>query len=1028
MASIDRTSIEKRILEIGGAYLERSKDSGNMFEAKGPLGKAMAWVMDDPQFKVDMFRLVDVMPMLQTPAEVAEHLNAYLGTRNLTERGWMSKSLGWLAGNSLTAGLTARAVQANVGQMAHIFIAGASAAEALKILARRRKDGIAFTLDLLGEAAVASDEADVYQQRYLELLDTLAGAKNLQEPHAVLTHDDRGPIPAINISVKLSALFPFCDPLNFAGSLEGIAGRLAPILRRGRDLGFFVNWDMENWALKDLTLTLFERMMLEPEFKTYPHFGIALQAYLKSGPADLSRVVALARKRGAPLTVRLVKGAYWDYENIVSRQQHWPLPVFADKSSTDATYEVMTEAILENRQWIKPAFGTHNVRSLAHAIAYAQAINVPPAGYEFQMLYGMADSVKKALARDGYRVREYVPIGEVLPGMAYLVRRLLENTSNESFLRHQYQEKASLQVLLKPPLLSPQAPGPGGSLGAPAPVAPAAPNTPNTPAAAAGADADLERRLDRPFENEPVLDFSNAAERARYHEALTAARGRLGQRHFCRIDGKPVDTAQTLLSVNPANPAETIGASAAADAALARQAVDVAVKAAPAWAATPWTARAVLLLKAADLMRRRHHELAAWITLETAKPWRESSADVAEAIDFCEYYARAAHALRRPRRVSFMPGEDSIYAYRPKGPTVVISPWNFPLAIPTGMVAAALVTGNPVIFKPAEQSTLIGARLVELLLEAGFPPGVIAYLPGPGEIVGPALIEHPAVHTIAFTGSMAVGLKITQLASQVPAGQAHVKRVIAEMGGKNAIIVDDDADLDEAVLGVAQSAFGYAGQKCSACSRVIVLGATGERFVKRLVGRIRDLTLGPAENPGCDVPPVIDADAHARLTQAIAAARQKYTVLGDRPVPQPGYFVPPVVVTGVRPEDPLAQDELFGPVLTVLEARDFDHALAIANGTRFALTGGVYSRHPEHLAQVRERFHVGNLYINRPITGALVGRQPFGGFGLSGVGSKAGGPDYLLQFVNPYVVTENTMRRGFAPETVILDAGSSEKK
>jgi RHH-type proline utilization regulon transcriptional repressor/proline dehydrogenase/delta 1-pyrroline-5-carboxylate dehydrogenase len=417
-------------------------------------------------------------------------------------------------------------------------------------------------------------------------------------------------------------------------------------------------------------------------------------------------------------------------------------------------------------------------------------------------------------------------------------------------------------------------------------------------------------------------------------------------------------------------------------------------------------------------MRARRHDLAATQVFEVGKPWREADADVAEAIDFCDYYARQAILLAAPRRVD-VPGEENSTVHAPRGVAVVIAPWNFPLAILTGMTTAALVTGNTVVMKPAEQSSLVAKQLHEILLEAGTPPAALAFLPGRGEVVGPALVAHPDTAVVAFTGSRDVGLAINRLAAESTAGDHRlVKRVIAEMGGKNAIIIDDDADLDEAVVAVTQSAFGFQGQKCSACSRVIVLDQVHEAFVSRLAGAVGSLSVGPPADPGMRIGPLVDEQARDRVRSFIDLGRQTAREVVAMDVGQladRGWFVGPHVFADVDPTGPLGQEEIFGPVLAVLRARDFDHAVALANDTRYALTAGVFSRSPARLARAREALEAGNLYLNRGITGALVHRQPFGGYRMSGIGSKAGGPDYLLQFVVPRTVTENTMRRGFAP-------------
>ncbi len=482
------------------------------------------------------------------------------------------------------------------------------------------------------------------------------------------------------------------------------------------------------------------------------------------------------------------------------------------------------------------------------------------------------------------------------------------------------------------------------------------------------------------------------------------------------MNGEDLFTLKTIVSTNPSHPQEVIGRVARADTDAAERSIVVAAQALADWRATAPEERAAFLFRAAEKMREQRLTLAAWEVLEAGKPWREADADVCEAIDYLNYYGQEMLRLAAPRQLGDYPGEVNTYCYQPRGIAVVIAPWNFPLAILTGMTAAALVAGNTVIMKPAEQTSVIAAQLMEIFRGVGLPPGVLAYLPGIGEEVGEYLVGHPRTNVIAFTGSLAVGLHINESAAKTGASQHGIKKIIAELGGKNAIIVDDDADLDEAVLGTVQSAFGYAGQKCSACSRVIVLEHVYEQFLSRLIEATRSLSVGPAEQPHTRVPPLIDEEAHQRVRAAIDTAKREGRVVLEMEAPIEGHFVGPVIVTDVSPQSVTAQEEIFGPVLAVLKVRDFDEALSVALGTRYALTGGLFSRSPAHIERARQEFRVGNLYLNRKITGALVGRQPFGGLGLSGMGSKAGGADYLLQFLEARVVTENTLRRGFAPK------------
>ena len=520
------------------------------------------------------------------------------------------------------------------------------------------------------------------------------------------------------------------------------------------------------------------------------------------------------------------------------------------------------------------------------------------------------------------------------------------------------------------------------------------------------------------FQIEPLSDFSRPESRAAMKAALEQVSRQLGGNYPLVIAGREISPGGWIDSIDPSHKTRVVGRCARATAENAEAAIAAAVKAFPAWRDTEAGRRAQYLFDAANVLRRRRFEMAAWQVYECGKQWREADADVAEAIDFCDFYAHEMIRMDAPR-VRNVAGEDNSYFYEPRGVAVVIAPWNFPLAILCGMTTAALVTGNTVVMKPAEQSGVVSAKLMEVFREVGIPPGVLNYLPGVGEEIGPLLVGHRDTALIAFTGSLKVGLQINQQAAATPPGQHFVKRVIAEMGGKNAILVDDDADMDEAVTGVVDSAFGYQGQKCSACSRVIVPEAKYDAFLARLVAATKSLTVGPADDPGYFVGPVIDEDAYKRLNEVVARAKAeaKPAFVGEvGQLANQGYFVAPHIFADVDPKSFLGQEEFFGPILAVMKSKNLDEALRIANDVPYALTGGLYSRSPAHIARVKREFRVGNLYINRKITGALVDRQPFGGFKLSGIGSKAGGPDYLLQFVLPRAITENTLRRGFAPD------------
>jgi len=582
--------------------------------------------------------------------------------------------------------------------------------------------------------------------------------------------------------------------------------------------------------------------------------------------------------------------------------------------------------------------------------------------------------------------------------MGYLVRRLLENTSNDSFLRQGFVEHTAVDELLRSPfeITQRRAENNGTQNGA-------APTTTETTSSSGP-------------HNEPEYDFAQEEPRRAFTNALTQVRQQLGRFYPLVINDQEITTGAEIVSRNPSHPDDIVGRVARATIADAERSVQTARAAFIGWRDLTATQRADFLFRAAEAMRTRRAELAAWEILEAGKPWREADADVCEAIDYLMYYGHEMLRLAPPRQLDDLPGEVNEYFYQPRGVAVVIAPWNFPLAILTGMTAAALVTGNTVIMKPAEQTPVIAAKLMEIFRSVDLPAGVLSYLPGIGEEVGESLVTHPQVNLIAFTGSQGVGLHINAVASQPRPGQREIKKIIAELGGKNAIIIDDDADLDEAVLGTVTSAFGYAGQKCSACSRVIVAEQVYDVFIQRLVEATRSLRVGPAEEPGTFVSPVIDEEAQQKIQHYIELGKKEARCALEMVAPVHGTFVGPTIFVDVPPQAVIAQEEIFGPVLAVLKSRDFDEALAIALDSPYALTGGVYSRSPAHIERAQREFRVGNLYINRRTTGAIVGRQPFGGLGLSGIGSKAGGPDYLMQFLEPRVVTENTLRRGFAPK------------
>lgn len=987
VTQIANSPYETKTQEIARKLLAATRENRSFFaQMRDQMrwdDRLLGWAMSNPGLRVQMFRLIDCLPALHSNAEILRHMQEYLGDESVE----LPKALKDLlnVSNPLAGNIAATTFKTAVETLAHKYISGENIKQVLKTLEGLRRDRMTYTVDLLGEAVITESEAQSYLNRYMDLMQQLTEAGKSWSRVTQLDEADGQELPKAQVSVKLTAFYSQFDPLDAKGSEEQVSDRIRTLLRRAKELGAAVHFDMEQYSFKDLTIAILQKILMEDEFRTRDDLGVTLQAYLKDSEHDLQSWIDWAKRRGTPLTIRLVKGAYWDQETIKSAQREWENPVFLHKSSTDYSFEKLTRMLLENHEYLYAAIGSHNVRSQAYAMAIAQTLNIPRRRFEMQVLYGMADKLAKALVDQGYRVRVYCPYGELIPGMSYLIRRLLENTANSSFLRQNLEERPIEELLAPPTLHSMDAGSNGHTLPS-----------------------------NGKFPNAADTDYAVAEKRDRALAAIQQVRGQLSQEYRPFIDGEYVNTLEMFDSVNPSNPSEVIGKVGLMSLEQADRAIAAAKAAFHAWKKTPAKERADILRRAADLMEQRRDELCAWMVLETGKPLGQADPEVSEAIDFCRFYADEMERLEQGTNYD-VAGETNRYRYQPRGISVVISPWNFPLAIPTGMTVASLVAGNCTLLKPAEPSSVIAAKLAEILVEAGIPKGVFQYAPCKGSSVGSHMVKHPDVHMITFTGSQEVGCRIYADAAVLQPGQKHLKRVVAEMGGKNAIIVDESADLDQAIQGVVYSAFGYSGQKCSACSRVVVLAPIYETFVNRLVEATRSLHIAPAENPETKVGPVIDAAAQNRIKAYIEKGKEEAKVALEMPAPDNGYFVGPTIFVDVPPTAKIAQEEIFGPVLAVMKAQTFDEALEIANGTLYALTGGLYSRTPSHIDRAAEDFEVGNLYVNRHITGAIVARHPFGGFKLSGVGSKAGGPDYLLQFLEPRHVSENIQRQGFAP-------------
>ncbi|MCA9543243.1 MAG: proline dehydrogenase family protein, partial [Myxococcales bacterium] len=649
---------EDRVRAIGEQLFERmAGHAPGVFDKAWWSGQVLEWAMRDPAFKTEMFRFVDVFPVLDGPEAIGEHVREYLLKPGLNVPGPIKLALKGANLSKLAMKVAAGQIAKNLEAMGRGFIAGRDPADAVATVQAMRAQGLAFTVDLLGEATVSEVEARAYAERYLALIDTLADAARAWGPDERLDRDDHGAIPAVNVSVKVSAMHSQLDALDLEASVEAAALRLIPVFERARDRGVFINLDLESYGLKDVTLALFKRVMGDPRLADYAHAGVVIQAYLRDAEQDLEDLIRWARKTARRrITVRLVKGAYWDYETVHAAQEGWASPVWLDKSDSDACYERCAATLLNNHKHIRAAFASHNVRSLAFAMATAEACGVPKAGFEIQCLYGMAEPIKAACVAEGYRVRVYTPVGELIPGMAYLVRRLLENTSNEGWLRQGFAEKRSTAELLAAPKRVERDPWLR-----PRPKAKTSVDDPG------------------PFINEPMRDFNHPEPRAAFAEAVARAPKRLGKTWGPLIDGKVRKTGRTLDSVDPADGATVVGTVHLAGKGDADDALAAAQAAWPDWRDRPWRDRAAVLFDAAARMRARRDELAALMVREVGKTWREADADTCEAIDFCEYYARQAVSLFQPERLGKFVGELNTQWHQPRGVAAVISPWNFPL-------------------------------------------------------------------------------------------------------------------------------------------------------------------------------------------------------------------------------------------------------------------------------------------------------------------------------------------------------------
>jgi RHH-type transcriptional regulator, proline utilization regulon repressor / proline dehydrogenase / delta 1-pyrroline-5-carboxylate dehydrogenase len=874
----------------------------------------------------------------------------------------------------LPAGVLARIVRFMVRKMAKRFIAGESIRTSHKTLRDLRASHRQCTLDQLGELVVSAREADEYFEKVLQLI------------HGMKEHIPRGEknsagILNAHVSIKVSALSHDFRPQAFMATYMKVAPRLKRILQEAQREEVFVNIDAEHYHYRDLVLRIYEKCLLEmPELKDYAQTGIVVQAYLRDGASHLRDVIEVAKKRKLRMPIRLVKGAYWDAETIEGEAHQFTPPQFLNKEESDLHFRQLAYLTLENHEYLQLAIASHNLQD--HAFVEALRTHRFPKApvIEHQCLHMTYEALSHGLAKMGWPTRNYMPIGNLLVGMAYLVRRIMENSSQVGVLSiMRSHQKAS-------GLISP-------------------------------VDVHNEKKKTGKiafdsFIKEAKGDFAPARplrlfvphELSSLENALINLEKELAAR---QSEFASSDRVKVVCSSRPEFLLGTYKASTKEEAVSHVERLEKAL-ASGSWGKGNHTlTRIAIMLRAADLMLLRRNELAALMIYEAGKTMTEALADVDEAIDFINFYAR------QEINIQLSPEK-----FGNRGVFTVIAPWNFPLAIPCGMAVAPLVAGNAVILKPAEQTPLIGEALYKLLLEAGVPSDVLALVQGDGEIVGAPLVTHPRVAGVVFTGSKGVGTWIYKTAAGQVLNHYHhpvvmQKKVITEMGGKNAIIVTNNCELDETISGILYAAFGHAGQKCSAASRVIVHREVKDALVKRLVEAIKDLKVGESLDPSTSVNPLISQVDQERVRAAVVSARDEAIrvqgkILIDRSHEKlPGYCVGPAVFEipahQAMKKDSWAQREVFGPVIHVVEYESLIEAVELFNGTEYALTGGIYSQSQDDIDFLLQFLRSGNLYVNRPNTGARVGIEPFGGFKMSGTGPKAGGTEYMREFHFPLV-------------------------
>lgn len=993
-------ALERRIRELGGEIFERAASACPRWsQREWWLEQTTRMVDSDPRLKAAVFQFVDCLPSLKTDQQIARHLHEYIEAR----RAPVPLPARWALRQARSGGPLAELIGfgARLGAraMAGRFITGHDQATVLQTLERLRREGMAFTLDVLGESTTSDARADAYASVYLDCLEKLAPEIARWPGVALLDDTDFGPQPRLNISVKLTGLDPHFDAIAPRASMDRVTARLRPLLRRARERGAFVNIDIESFKHRLLTLDLFESLMSEAEFRDFADVGIVVQAYLKQGEEDLARLLEWGRRRGTRFAIRLVKGAYWDSEVAAAVRNHSTPPVWTRKWESDACYERMAKTMLQHRDLIRPCFASHNVRTIAAVMAWAEHLGVPASGYEAQMLYGMGDPLKVAVARMGRCVRVYSPYGDMLPGMAYLIRRLLENTSNDSFLKQGFAERSMYSRRLADPAAARPASSPLSKLRYCDPA-----SDPLEPV--------------HVFRHCPKLSFAVEENRSRFAEAIAHAAAAKPEDCPVIAAGRVLDAREKRDCVNPARTDQVRAHVHCASIAEADVAAAALARGFEFWKSTDVGDRCGRVQRAAELLAQRRFAVAAELVLSAGMTWREADAEVAEAADYMRFHAeKMLLRAHRPRRRG-VPGEDNAQQPAPRGVCAVFTDGGSPLGSLAAAVSAALVCGNPVLVVPPVQTAPLAAMLMKLLTEAGVPAGTTGLLPILDDSVALHLARHSDVRLVVCQGSNSGCSTLRAAAAEARPGQRHARGFIGQGCAGGVIIVDDDADVDAALSGVLQSALTFAGQRRDGASHVIVVGELLKSFTPRLSEAVRSWIVGDPSDPATQVGPVMTSQACAELTAWIDRAEKagRLRCRHSAPAGGVGHFVDLAVVEGNAESFVADLDGVKGPVLVLYGADDFEGAVALAHRAAPLHVVGVFSRSPSHVEQASHELDADAIFINRPTVGGEVDRHPAGD-SRHGASSRAmGSGDFLAEFSRPRTLSEYTLRHGFSPQ------------